>query len=117
MEEKEKHEPISKEMVEKVINSLTKAVAAVPVQEDSNFDLNKVKEVINSLEGCTADTVICILSSAFLLLPAEAIKTVIDMGKRTFVGKALKEIMDIAKTECPDCECSEDTKTSETPKE
>lgn len=119
MEEKEKKtvEILSKEMVEKVINSINEAEAVAPVQEGSNLDMNKVKEVISSLEGCTAHTVVGILSTALLLLPAGAIMAVMDMGKKAFTAKALGELMGMVKAKCPDCECSEDAEASEAPEE
>ena len=87
------------------------------MQEGSNLDMNKVKEVISSLEGCTAHTVVGILSTAFILLSAGAIMAVMDMGKKAFTSKALGELMGMVKAKCPDCECSEDAEASEAPEE
>ena len=117
MEEKDKVKIISKEMVEEVIDSLNKAEAAAPEKVDNNLDMNKVKEVISSFEGCTSHTIVGIFCSAFLLLPAGAIIAVVDMGEKVFKVKALKELKDRVEAELPDCECSKDAEASETPEE
>lgn len=107
MEEKKTVEIISEEMVEKVINTLNEAEKKAPVAEDSNLDMNKVKEVIKSLAGCTPHTIVGIITTSLLLLPAGAIMAVLDMGKQALKAKAMAAIMDMIGKECPDCKAPE----------
>lgn len=103
MEEKEKKtEIISKEEIEKVIENLNQAEEKCPVEEDSKLDLTKVKETISSFEGCTPQTVVSILSTSFLVLPAGAIMAVLDMGKQALRAKALQELMKLVGSERPE---------------
>lgn len=106
MEEKEKKvEIISKEEIEKVVNCI-KAKEKCLVEEDSNLDLDKVTEAVTNLEGCSAQTVVGILTTSMLLLPAGAIMVVLTMGKQVLRAKALSELMDIVK-KCPACSSEE----------
>lgn len=107
MEEKEKKtvKTVSKEEIEKVINTLNEAEEKVGTG-DKSLDLAKVKEVISSFEGCTPQTIVGVCTTAFLLLPAGAIMAVIDMGKKAFTAKALGELMGMIGKECPDCKCA-----------
>lgn len=102
MEEKKTVEIISKEDVEKVIKTLNEAEEKCAVEEDSELDLGKVKEVISGLGGCTPQTVVGICTTAFLLLPAGAIMAVLDMGKQALRAKAIAELMNVI-GECPAC--------------
>lgn len=107
MEEKEKKvEIISKEEIEKVVNHINEAKEECLVEEDSNLDLDKVTEAVTNLEGCSAQTVVGILTTSMLLLPAGAIMAVLTMGKQALRAKALSELMDIVK-ECPACSSEE----------
>lgn len=94
MEEK-KSEIISKEEIEKVINNIEEAEKKFPVENDSDLDLNKVKEELTNLEGCSVQTAVGILTSAMLLLPAGAIAAVLQMGKQALKAKAFAKFMDI----------------------
>lgn len=105
MEEKDKVKLISKEEIEKVINTLNEAEEKIGTGGKS-FDLAKVKEVISSFEGCTPQTIVGVCNTAFLLLPADAIMTVIDTGKKVFTVKALGKLMGMIGKECPDCKCA-----------
>lgn len=110
MEEKDKVEFISKEEIEKVINTINEVWQKSNVYEDNSIYINKVKEGISSLEGCTITTVVGILSTACLLLPAGAIMAVIDMAKKAFTVKAMIEMANMSDKECSDCNDAEDTK-------
>ena len=101
--EGKKTEIISKEEIEKVLETLNQAEEKCPVDNDSNLDLAKVKETISSFEGCTPHTVVGILSTAFLILPASAIMAVLDMGKQALRAKALSEFMKMVGENCPAC--------------
>lgn len=107
MEEKEKKtvKTVSKEEIEKVINTLNEAEEKVGTG-DKSLDLAKVKEVISSFEGCTPQTIVGVCTTAFLLLPAAAIMAVIDMGKEAFTAKALGELMGMIGKKCPYCKCA-----------
>ena len=107
MEEKKTVEIISEEMVEKVINNLNEAEEKAPVAEDSNLDMNKVKEVIKSLAGCTPHTIVGIITTSLLLLPAGAIMAVLDMGKQALKAKTLSAIIGLMGEACPDCKAAE----------
>lgn len=98
-------ETISKEEIEKVINTLNEAEEKVGMK-DKRLDFRKVKEIISSFEGCTPQTVVGALATAFLILPADAIMAVIDIGKKAFTAKALGELMGMIGKECPDCKCA-----------
>lgn len=107
MEEKEKKvEIISKEEIEKAVNRINEAKEKCLVKEDSNLDLDKVTEAVTNLEGCSAQTVVGILTTSMLLLPAGAIMVVLTMGKQVLRAKALSELMDIVK-KCPACSSEE----------
>lgn len=107
MEEKEKKvEIISKEEIEKVVNCINEAKEKCLVEEDSNLDLDKVTEAVTNLEGCSAQTVVGILTTSMLLLPAGAIMVVLTMGKQALRAKALSELTDIVK-KCPACSSEE----------
>lgn len=108
MEEKEKVtvETISKEEIEKVINTITKAGEEVDMN-NKELDLVKVKEVISNFEGCTPQTVAGALATALLLLSAGGIMTVIKMGKKAFATKAMSELMGMIDKESHNCECEE----------
>lgn len=107
MEEKEKKvEIISKEEIEKVVKHINEAKEECLVEEDSNFDLDKVTEAVTNLEGCSAQTVVSILTASMLLLSASAIMVVLTMGKQVLRAKTLSEPMDIVK-ECPACSSEE----------
>lgn len=93
MEEKDKVELISTEDVEKVVATLGEAQNKFTEVEDSNIDLNKVKELVSNFEGVTVHTAVATLATSFLLLPAGAIMAVMDMGKKAFTAKALAEVM------------------------
>lgn len=110
MEEKDKVEFISKEKIEKVINTINEVGQKSNVYEDNSIYINKVKEGIRSLEGCTITSVVGILSTACLLLPASAIMIVIDMAKKAFTVKAMLEMANMSDKECSDCNDAEDTK-------
>lgn len=110
MKEKDKVEFISKEEIEKVINTINEVGQKSNVYEDNSTCINKVKEGISSLEGCTINTVVGILSTACLLLPAGAIMAVIDMAKKAFTVKAMLEIANMSDKECSDYNDAEDTK-------
>lgn len=110
MEEKEKEvEIISKEEIEKVVNSINEAKEKCPVEEDSNLDLDKVTEAVTNLEGCSVQTVMGILVTSMLLLPADAIMEVLTMGKKAFKAKALSELMGMEKCPCSSEESPEAT--------
>lgn len=109
MEEKDKVKFISKEDIEKVINSINKVEKRTNVSEDKSLEVDKVKEVISSLEGYTAQTIVGIISTACLLLPASGILAVIDLAKATFKTKAMLELVNMF-GECPDCNDAEDAK-------
>lgn len=105
MEEKEKKvEIISKEEIEKVVYHINEAKEKCLVEEDSNLDLDKVTEAVTNLEGCSAQTVVGILTTSMLLLPAGAIMVVLTMGKQA-LRAALSELTDIVK--CPACSSEE----------
>lgn len=108
MEEKEKVtvETISKEEIEKVINTITKAGEEVDMN-NKELDLVKVKEVISNFEGCTPQTVVGALATALLLLPAGGIMAVIKMGKEALAAKAMSELMGMVDKEYNNCECEE----------
>lgn len=107
MEEKEKKvEIISKEEIEKVVNCINEAKEKCLVEEDSNLDFDKVTEAVTNLEGCSAQTVVGILTTSMLLLPAGAIMVVLTMGKKALRAKTLSELMDIVK-KCPACSSEE----------
>lgn len=107
MEEKEKKvKIISKEEIEKVVNHINEAKEECLVEEGSNFDLDKVTEAVTNLEGCSAQTVVGILTTSMLLLPARAIMVVLTMGKQALRAKTLSEIMDTVK-KCPACSSEE----------
>ena len=108
MEEKEKVtvETISKEEIEKVINTITE-VEEKTGMNNKEVDLVKVKEVISNFEGCTLHTVVGALATALLLLPAGGIMTVIKMGKEALAAKAMSELMGMIDKECNNCECEE----------
>lgn len=108
MEEKEKVtvETISKEEIEKVINTITKAGEEVDMN-NKELDLVKVKEVISNFEGCTPQTIVGALTTALLLLPLAGIMTVIDIGKEAFAAKAMSELIGKIGKESHNCECEE----------
>lgn len=54
---------------------------------DSKIDFTKVKEVLSSLEGCTAHTAVAIISTAFILLPAGAIMATLIWARRLLQPK------------------------------
>lgn len=95
MKEK-KEEIISKEEIEEVVNHINEAKKKCPVKEDSNLDLDKVTEVVTNLEGCSVQTVMGILATSMLMLPAGAIMAVLTVGERALRAKALSELMDTA---------------------
>lgn len=95
MEEKDRVKTISKEMIERLINSFNRAEKEIPIQEEKNLDRNKVKEIISNLEGCSPHTVVCILSTACVLLPTDAIMTVISLAKNALTVKAMTELVNI----------------------
>lgn len=95
-------EIISKEEIEKVVNTITEAEEQCPMEGDKNMDLGKVKDVISSFEGCTPHTVVGALTTALLLLPAGAIMAVLDMGKKAFTAKAMSELMGMFKEKAED---------------
>lgn len=105
MEEKDKVKLISKEEIEKVINTLNEAEEEIGTGGKS-LDFAKVKEIISSFEGCTPQTIVGVCTTAFLLLPAGAIMAVIDTGKKVFTAKALGKFMGMIGKECPDCKCA-----------
>ena len=110
MEEKDKVKFISKEDIEKVINSINEAEQRTNVSEDKSLDVNKVKEVISSFEGYPTYTVVGILTTALLLLPASNILTVTSMAKKAFTTKAMLELTGMFGKECSDCNDAEDDK-------
>ena len=95
MEEKDRVKTISKEMIERVINSFNRAEKEIPIQEESNLDRNKVKEIISSLEECSPSTVVCILCTACILLPTDAIMEGINLAKKALTVKAMTELVNI----------------------
>ena len=110
MEEKDKVKFISKEDIEKVINSINEAEKRTNVSKDNSLDVNKVKEAISSFEGYTAQTIVGIISTACLLLPAGAIMAVIDMAKKAFTTKAMLEMSNMFDKELLNCNDAEDAK-------
>lgn len=120
MDEKEKKvKIISAEMIDKVINSIEDAKKEHPELKQGNIDLEKAKEALKSLKDCTVQTVVGVVSTAFLLLPAGAIMACLDMGKQVFEAKALSEVMKMVE-ECAACSkeaAPEVTEAPETPAE
>ena len=116
MDEKEKKtvETISAEMIDEVINSIKKAEEEHPELKAENTDTEKVKEVLESLKGCTAHTVVGVVSTAFLLLPAGAIMACLNMGKQALSAKVLSGIMRMA-GKCPACSEEEAPEATEAP--
>ena len=110
MEEKDKVKFISEEDIEKVINSINEAEKRTNVSKDKSLEVNKVKEAISSFEGYTAQTIVGIISTACLLLPASGILEVIDLAKGAFKTKAILELTGMFGKECPDCNDAEDAK-------
>lgn len=110
MEKKEKEvKIISKEEIEKVVNSINETKEKCPVEEDSNLDLDKVTEAVTNLEGCSVQTVMGILTTSMLLLPAGEIRAVLTMGKQTLRAKVLSELMGMVKCPCSSEESPEAT--------
>lgn len=96
MEETKKPvEIISKEEMEKALNTINEAEKTCTEDLDSKIDFTKVKEVLSSLEGCTAHTVVTTISAAFVLLSAGAIMATLDIGKKAFEAKALMQLKDM----------------------
>ena len=96
MEETKKPVEItSKEEMEKMLNTINEAEKACTEDPDSKIDFTKVKEVLSSLEGCTAHTVVATISTAFILLYAGAIMATLDIGKEAFAAKALMQLKDM----------------------
>lgn len=120
---KEEVELITKEQVDHVVETLTKAEEHAGKEEanESKIDFEKSKEVLRSLEGASIQTVITILSTTLLLLPLGAIATVLDMGKSVSRIKAMSALFKVfGDAGCPDCKkkgCEEcvDSKDSEGP--
>lgn len=108
-----KVEIISAETVDKVINSIKETKEEHPEFKDGNTDLEKVKEVLGSLKDCTAHTVMGVVTTALLLLPAGAIIACLDMGKQALRVRALSELVEMV-GKCPACSNKEATET-ETP--
>lgn len=94
---------VSKEEIEKVINTLSETEVKYP--EDAKLNIAKVKEVISNFEGCTPHTVVGVCTTALLLLPTGTIMAVIDMAKKAFAAKAMSELAGIIGKDCPDCNC------------
>lgn len=107
--------------MEKLIKTLNEAEVAHPElkSEETAIDTEKIKEVVAGLEGCTVHTVVSLLTTAMLMLPAGAVMAVIDMGKSTLKMKALgmlAKMMGKCKGDCDNCpECP--TACDEAPKE
>lgn len=94
MEKKEKEEIITKEQIEGINETIDKAAGACSTKEEGQkIDFEKVKDTLRSLEGMNVYTVISILTTAMLLLPAGAILAVNKMGQQTFKAKALSELL------------------------
>ena len=107
MEENEKKvEIISKEEIEKVVNHINEAKEECLVEEDSNLDLDKVTEAVTNLEGCSAQTVVGILTTSTHQPPAGAILVVLPRGNQALRAKPLSEPMDLVK-KCPACSSEE----------
>lgn len=114
METKEKTaevELITKEQVDRVIETITQVQKDYAEEEGSNksrFDFDKTKEVLRSLEGVSVQTVVTILSTAILLLPLNAMITVLDMGKTAIKSKTLSTLYKVLTgSGCPDCKGGE----------
>lgn len=117
MKEENKVEIISSETVDVVINSIKQAKEEHP--ELKSIDTEKVKEVIESLRGCTVRTAISVISTAFLLLPAGGIMSCLDMGKSALKVKTAVDLRELM-GECFKCseeDAAEVTEASEAPTE
>lgn len=94
MGKKEREEIISKEQIEDINETIDKAAEACSTkEEEQKIDFEKVKDTLRSLEGVNVHTVMSILTTAMLLLPAGAILTVNKMGGQAFKAKAFSEIL------------------------
>lgn len=89
--EEKKVEVISKEDIERLLESIDEAHEKHNIEEATGVDLSKVKEVLSGLEGCSVYTVISLLSTAMLLLPTKGITVVLEMGKDALKTKFITE--------------------------
>lgn len=111
-------ELITKEQVDHVVESLTKARehAGQEKANKSKVDFEKTEEVLRSLEGKSIHTVVAILTTAFLILPIDAVAAVVDMGKGIIRAKAVSDFLKaLGSADCPDCEGCEDCAEGECP--
>lgn len=93
MKEKDKVETISPETVDVVIGSIKQAKEEH--SEIKDIDTEKIKEVIESLRGCTVPTVASVIGTAFLLLPAGAIVSCLNMGNSALKTKMAIDLMEL----------------------
>lgn len=98
MEEKEA-KVISKEEIEKVINVICEVEEEVSDDKDNNIDLEKSKQLINSLEGCNSKTVVAVIIATLTMIPAGGIMAIINMAKKTFAARAAAELASLFKKE------------------
>lgn len=89
MEENKTKRIITKEQIDTVLGSFSKAETKAKEENlESGIDFEKAKEVINSFEGLSVETVISIISTAILTLPLEAMALVVDTSKKALKAKA-----------------------------
>lgn len=114
MKEKDKVETISPETVDVVINSIKQAKEEHP--EIKDIDTEKIKEVIESLRGCTVQTVVGVISTAFLLLPAGAIMSCLNMSNSALKVKMATDLRELMGKcfKCSEEDTAEVTEASET---
>lgn len=99
-QKKKNADTVSVEAVERVKNSVTEAgKRAVEKLGDNPVDTEKVKEVIDSLAGCSIATVAGLVSSAALLLDAGCLMVVLQELRPVVHVKMLQELMNLGKSD------------------
>lgn len=93
---KEPIKVISKEEIDRLVDSTnkTKQENKAELEARGTVNIDKIIEVIKSLEGETVDTVTLVCSTLTILLPAANIHTLVECARESLVTACLKELGD-----------------------
>lgn len=86
---------ISEELLNKVVNASKKAVKIGSEQaKELGINNDKVLEVLESLKGETNSTATTLVTTLFLILPAEALETIASMLNKAIQVKLIEKLME-----------------------